>query len=182
MRDQKELKAQYAEALKEVWRDQKMIDYCIKKAAYIVPMDNGDIVEIEKPSIETRFCFGYGYCGISSEEDRRRAASAEEYARTNENYFMEENLKGINERIEALESGKPIYKFVNYSGCGEDNKIKTIRICRYLSQTPEYEPWAWSGLKGLAEITQEERENLINGYKIVKEQFEKRLRTYLKKY
>ena len=53
---QKELKVLYKTILEnEVWNTADMVDYCIKKANYIVEIENGDIVVIEKPTIKKRF-------------------------------------------------------------------------------------------------------------------------------
>ena len=100
----------------EVWqKSPKMVDYCMKKTAYIIPLDNEDIATIDKPDIETSFCFGYGYCGVSDEEDYQDAAKMASHARTNQDYFINENLKGINELLEALRSNdNKVYKFIHY--------------------------------------------------------------------
>ena len=59
MKDQKTLKALYMDIISnEVWpKSPDMIKYADKKAAWIVEINNGDIVEIEKPSIDKDFCF-----------------------------------------------------------------------------------------------------------------------------
>ena len=58
--EQQALKARYAALLAaEVWKDQKMVDYCVKKTARIVELSDGALICIEKPAIRTRFCFGY---------------------------------------------------------------------------------------------------------------------------
>lgn len=56
---QKELKAQYRVLMADVWEDERMIDFCTKKADVIIKFANGFVAEIEKPSIKTHFCFGY---------------------------------------------------------------------------------------------------------------------------
>ena len=98
----KELREQFRQAEALRWgKDQKMIDYCCKKADIVYPV-RGYLAEIERPSIETSFCYGYGYCGVSTEEDHRDAARMADHARTNEDYFIAENLHGLNGYIEAL--------------------------------------------------------------------------------
>lgn len=175
---QKTLKAAYMEAIKrDVWAESpKMQEYAEKNAAYIVPLNNGDMYAISKPTIETRFCFGYGYCGISTFEQEKSASDMAQYARTNQNYFIEENLKDLNKWIEDLNDSRyTIYKFVAYCGCPADCKVKGIEFYKSW-ETPN------ESLQGLEKITDEERTALIEGYKTVKEAFVKRLNTYLKRY
>ena len=181
---QQELKNRFTEIIStEVWpHSQHMIDYCKKQAAYIVPLDNGDIAEIEKPSIETSFCFGYGYCGVSTTEDHQRAIDCANHARTKEEYFISENLKGLDEMIDDLKDDTMhFYKFVKYYGSPDDSNLKGVRGANFC-HTPENAAWQWTGLRSLKELTETERQELIKGYETVKEQFIKRLNTYLKRY
>lgn len=183
--EQKALKEKYMDIIvHEVWPNSPdMQAYARRKVGYIVELDNGDIYEIEKPRIEKDFCFGYGYCGISTQEEYEAAASMSDKAETDQNYFLRENLRGIDEWIADLESPDVYaYKFVHYTGQPEGSKLKGIRLVGYLSQTPEYSPHMYHNLKDLAELTQEERKALADGYREVRKAFEKRLNTYLKKY
>lgn len=174
--NQQELKNLFKEIITDYWKkDAKMIDYCIKSTAYIVQLADGDIYSIDKPTIETSFCFGYGYCGVSTEEQYKNAHDAMHYADTHEDYFISENLKQIDEYIESLQDESlRVYKYVHY--CGNcDARYKDICFIRY------YESPA-SNLKDCKEITADERQALIAGYEEVKKQFQKRLDTYLKRY
>lgn len=69
---QKELKAAYTEELKKAWNDDKMVKYCSKSTAFVIE-HNGALYGIEKPKIETSFCFGYGINGIADTEQERTA-------------------------------------------------------------------------------------------------------------
>lgn len=161
----------YGQEIAKVWGDgTKMYHYCMKKADVLVPLDNGEIYEIEKPTIETSFCFGHGYCGITSPEDEQRAYACERIARTNEDYFLEENLRDINAWIEALQD-KKVYKYGRYYGKTE-GKLRNITVLSYW-QTPS---------EGMEEISDSERQALIAGYEEEKKRFTKRLKTYLKRY
>lgn len=172
---QSELKKTLEKIVSEYWKDPKMVKYCMKSTAYIVELSDGDIYTIDKPSIETHFCFGYGYSGVSTEEDYKNANDAMHYADTHEDYFISENMKQIDGYIDSLkDESLRIYKYIHY--CGEcDKRYKDICFIRY------YESPA-SNLKDCKEITSDERQALIAGYEEVKKQFRKRLDTYLKKY
>ena len=171
MRTQQELKGIYANEITAYWKQKSMIDYCIKKAAYIVELNAGELYEIEKPSIEKDFCFGYGYCGVSTEDDYRGAERARQNAATNQDYFIEKNLKPIDEMIKALDEYE-VYKRPHYCGQAPDSKLYNIEFKRYYDREPE------NGIK----LTPEEIADIKTGYQEVRKQFVKRLNTYLKRY
>ena len=181
--EQKKLFAEYMDIIKkEVWQDEKMQEYARKSTAYVVELTNGDIIALDKPRIETRFCFGHGYCGRTTEEDEERAYNMAEYAATNQEYFINENIKGLNEQIEQLKDDSlKGYTFTAYSGQPEKSKLKNYTLARFC-YTPEYNPAYYANLKDLKEITMEDRERIAAGLEKVKADFIKRLNTYLKKY
>lgn len=168
--DKKEL---FLQELGRRWNgNKKMIDYCAKESAYIVELDDGDIMSIPKPRIETSFCFGYGYCGVTTSEEMKSASASAQNARTNADYFKRENLKDIDEWLEALRGDDVIYKLVNYYGVPADFKLKQVYV---LSR--------WRGMPENAEVlSAREREAIIAGYEEVRAKFVKRLDTYLKRY
>jgi hypothetical protein len=177
MKDQKTLKDIYRADMTSYWRksngepDQKMIDYCTKKAAYIVELDNDNYYVIDKPSIEKDFCFGYGYCGVSTEEEYQGAARMAEHARTSTDYFMEQNLEPLNRWIEDLKRYS-VYKRPHYIGQSESCKEIGLDFIDYYQAAP----------KNGEELTAEEIARIIEGYQEVKKAFIKRLNTYLKRY
>ena len=169
--DKKELFLQ--EVTRKWGEGSSMIDYCVKKSAYVVELEDGDILSIDKPTIETRFCFGYGYCGISTESDRKSASASAQNARTNADYFKEENLKGIDEWLNLLKDDSArLFKLVNYYGVPEDFKLKEIRHYNLWDSVPN----------NAKMLTPNERQAIIKGYEEVRAKFEKRLNTYLKRY
>lgn len=177
MRTQQELKEVLKNALSEVWSG-KMLDYCLKESDHIVELENGDIISIDKPRIEKDFCFGHGYCGVSTQEEEDRADNMAHYARTNADYFLEQNLKGIDQSIKAFEevaSGKQqAFLNINYTGQSESNPLKCVIWCRGY-ETEDYKV-------KYNELSQEGARRISEGYKEVRNQFIKRLSTYLKKY
>ena len=179
MSSQKELKQRYAEILAaDVWHnDQKMVDYCVKEAGYIVELVNGDIVAISKPRIEKNFCFGYSDSRYDT-EDYDRANAMAEHASKSQEYFIEENLKGIDEMIALLEgkdSGRWVFKVcIPYSRQPMDSKLKGIH---------QYNRWDESEYgKNFPELAGEDLQRVIDGFKAVRADFVKRLNTYLKRY
>lgn len=181
--EQKKLFAEYMDIIKkEVWQDEKMQEYARKSTAYIVELTNGDIIALDKPRIETSFCFGHGYCGRTTEEDEKRAYNMAEYAATNQDYFIKENIKGLEEKIKDLRDTRlKAYTYTAYSGQPEKSKLKNYTLAS-LCYTPEYNPAYYANLKDLKEITTEDRKRIAAGLEKVKADFVKRLNTYLKKY
>lgn len=179
MATQKELKQRYAEILAaDVWHnDQKMVAFCVKEAAYIVELEDGSILAIEKPRIEKNFCFGYSDSRYDT-EDYDRANDMAHHAKTSTEYFLKENLKDINDTIARLEgtrnsSPRLVYKIrIPYSGQPADSKLKALHTFQFWDESAEKYPT----LEG------ENLRRVIEGYKIVKADFEKRLQTYLKRY
>jgi len=175
MKSQKELKEMHREILeREVWKDARMVKYCVDKTAYIVELDNGDILPIEKPKMETRFCFGYSDSRCDT-EDYDRANEAADHASKSQTYFKQQNLKDINRTIESLAGKKPSrYVFclsAPYTGQPKDSQLKDLRqVDPYRCNTPP------------EKITTENLARIIDGCKIVRQDFAKRIDAYLKRY
>lgn len=177
MKTQQELKEVLKSALSEVWNGH-MLDYCMKESAHIVELENGEIISIEKPRIDKDFCFGHGYCGVSSQEDEDRADSMVVHARTSTDYFLNQNLKGLEQSIKAFQEvadGKQsAFLNIHYTGQSDTNPLKSVTWCRGY-EVEDYKT-------KYAELSCEDARRLVDGYKEVKNQFIKRLNTYLKKY
>lgn len=182
MRTQAELKDLYINEMAAYWNDPKMVEYCKKKAAYIVELDDNNYCIIDKPSIETSFCYGFGYCGISTEEENKQARDMANYAATNQDYFIKKNLEGINRQIEAIKDTTLYgYTYINYSKMDTSARYREYSLVE-LQDNPEYAPYRWNNLKNLNVLTAKEREAIAEGLEEVKKAFIKRLNTYLKRY
>lgn len=183
---QKELKAVYMELIKKCWESPEMIGYFDKECGYVVALDDGDLTVIDKPRIETSFCFGHGYCGVTTEEDENRANNMAHVAATDQNYFIRENLKDIDRYISLLK-GEGDYKVVfhkhlKYSGQESGDKLKGVGYDRWSMVCDDMPTGEWHGMKDCAVLSDNEIQALIEGYEEVRKAFEKRLKTYLKRY
>lgn len=151
--------------------NEKWLNFEKRYYSYLVELSNGGICKIEKSKIETRFCFGYGMYLRATEEELDNAENNAEYARTNEKYFIEENLKSINGKIDMLDDDRYIALL-----------FKDCEGFYYLHHYKAYEKKQMLAYGGYIEPTQED----LNRYKEMllreKQDFEKRLQTYLKKY
>lgn len=107
------------------------------------------------------------------------------HAETDENYFINENLKKINDIIKELETRETdyktplrFYKMDHYTKQGAEN-YKTFKSCYWHDFEARENYYKNYGFK---ELNENEIKSILEGYKLVKKDFEKRLTTYLKKY
>lgn len=175
-----EMKAAIRAAYSLVWDSDKMVDYCTNKVSRAIILPDSKIVIWEKQKIETNFCFGES--GYDYDDAARMAA----YARTNEEYFKRENLRGLTDIISALEGkGKGFYynstpylQEEQYAGHNEG--LGLYKLCFF----------KWADIYRLdsnerntiTPITTEEKALILEGCKAERDAFEKRLISYLKRY
>lgn len=163
------------EVNEKIWKDSpSMQAYCRKKCSDVLETESGYLVEFERPEIKTRFCFGHGYCGITSQEESERAFDCAEIARTQEDYFLKENLEQYDEWLDAVEKCEKFYLYK----CRKDTKTASI--------VPDYALYGTSYLYQkeciIGELTVNDVVELERIILSEKEKFTKRLRTYLKRY
>jgi hypothetical protein len=98
------------------------------------------------------------------------------HAATNEDYFMQENLKDINRTLDSLQSDEnndfDYYISIPYYKQPGNSQLKSLVCYR----------WHEDGAKTNKRLEGADRARVIEGYKIVKADFEKRLNAYLKRY
>ena len=138
--------------------------YYDKQAGHFARLSSGDIVAINKPRIETRFCFG------ESGYDYDDAQEAAHIARTSEEYFKQENLAGLQRWIDRLDgsSTDPVDVVVLRNGEG----LASVTWCHHSRRIEE----------GWEEISEADRAVLLAAYRAAYAAFEKRLDAYLKRY
>lgn len=145
------------------WLQKSYIDSLIR-------LSNGKIVEIEKPKMQTNFCFGYGWVDPNGEE-KDAADEMAEYAKESQEYFIKKNLKQVDEIIERA-------KHPGYKGYLWSSGTKNIYSVSFMD---EYRRMCAFDGKG-EELTEEDKTTYINALQACKARFEKRLQTYLKRY
>lgn len=163
----------------DVFKTDKMVNYCMNKIANIIELSNNTIIIIDKPTIKKSFCFGYGFCGISTEEEENNAYKMSQVAKTNHDYFMQENLKHINEKIEEIKNSYKVYIFNQYYRQSKNNILRTYNCIKYVT---EEEDLLSNNYENVEEISETDKLKIIEGLEQVKKDFIKRLETYLKKY
>lgn len=150
--------------------DVKYINWLLNEADEYVKfdIDDGLFLVFEKPRIETSFCFGYSLSRYDT-ESYDNANDMVDYARTNEEYFLKENLK----RVDMYDPNEKYVAFRKY----EDSKFI------YLARKRDYEnrPYMYRG-EMLFELNNDDMKKVIEANNKQLENFKKRLNTYLKKY
>lgn len=163
-----------SEVNEKIWTgDQKMQDYIKKECSDVYKTSGGYYIVFEKPSIKKDFCFGHGQNGISTQEEVEIACDNAQYARTNENYFLQENLGQFDEWMEMLEGQEKLYLVPQHY---KPTKVACIRSEYY------FQRYEWEKDKILGELSQCDIEELKKIVQSEKEKFVKRLNTYLKRY
>lgn len=183
MKIMKQDKEMLTNEFRKVWHrrdgsiDEKMVKYCVNKTSAYMVID-GRIITFDKPNIETRFCFGYG---IQIQTDYEEAAAMSDYASTSEAYFIRRNLEGTDAAgyLRYLDDGcfpfEPWLDKSAYTCQTDDCKLGHIR----------WEHWHkrdWCEHQGWRRLTDGEIDELRAILKEEQVKFEKRLKTYLKRY
>ena len=150
-----------------------MQEYVKKKCSDVFKSAAGYLVEFEKPNIKKDFCFGHGSNGYSTQDEAEIARDNAAYARTNENYFLKENLEEFENWISILEGNEKIY-LMKYNRKSE--KLACLRTESYFSR------YFWDKDKIVEELSKSDIEKLKKLILNEKAKFEKRLNTYLKRY
>lgn len=177
--DTAELMEDYRGELVKLWRtDNKMIDFCIKKISSIRKLSNGGLITWEKPEINTSFCFGY--MGQSDYEDAQQMV---DHAKKDEDYFLSENLGIFDVTIKKIKST-----------LNENNENKLYIYKEYPRDSVNL--WGFTVLSFSEFIYQNERKiyndiqeasdedirTILAAEQEERKKFEKRLKTYLKRY
>ena len=164
----KELKQEFIkEVVNKVWGGKpSWIKYYNSKISDVLKTADGLLIGFDKPSIETRYCFSYDEHVSGSREEAREMCDIQE------DYFIRSNLKDLKTKLKDLEEARKLYTLPNYT---QSEKIVYIVTDSYKERFPEHG-------KAYKELNQSDREELIKMQEAEIEKFEKRLRTYLKKY
>lgn len=187
--DRDALRVQFCKA----WNSPKMVDYCVNKVAAVAVLPSGEIITVDKQSIEKDFCFGesgYGY-------DEAQSAAA--HARKSESYFMSQNMKHFNEWLKDLDEARTMrgnYALVigskQYTGQTEDCKLAFVEFVRlsdlidacggscYLEELPGKVLTVRGCERRVA--TAEEIQLIIDAYTQARAAHEKKVDAYLKRY
>lgn len=164
-------KAILREEYAKVWKkDKHMIDYCVNKASALIHLHDC-IVVFDKPSIETRFCFGES--GYDYEEVQNTCHAMSK----SETYFLTENMGSTYaySLLKCIQDDYPIYikhnTYYNQPDSCIIGHLQAYTPYEARFGEPEGELISGDDLQALIQVLSEEQEK-----------FYKRLQTYLKRY
>ena len=159
--------------MKRIWgNDQKMIDFCTKKVFELVELSSEHIFVLDKPTIVTSFCFGYGQFGNSTDEEMESASERCRNAHKFES-FKKANIEyNFGRILRQIENG---YCYIVKYDCGQD-------VVSILLEYDHNTDWAIANNKVVAFMTDDDRIKIKEAVNRSIAKFEKRLTTYWKKY
>lgn len=155
---QKELKELYISACKVAYPRLTMTP---RDLGFIIETECGELIHVEKPQIEKRFCYA------------DHLEHAHEYARrvcTEEEFFISENTADLRRTIEELENDETFWIIPRE----ETPIICTLRSGRYHIYPHEK--------RLVYALPDEDRARALEVYRMALVDFEKRLRSYVKRY
>ena len=168
----------YLTEMQLVWgKGKSMIDYCIKEAHQVIKLTDGRITGFRQPSIEHEFCFGYSSCGQGQTFDE--AMNEERDVHKNmEKYFLDYNMSHAryNEEIASLkDKDNHLYLAVKYNN-GKN-------LVRYAA-TDEWgiQRCLFGNEFALSQHQDEDKALIVAALEKEKAYFEKRLRSWWKRY
>lgn len=183
----KQLIAEYAKAYGR--NNESDVKWMAGYLAEVVELNDGTLIGIEKPTIQKDFCFSRDYNGLYDPESERRADKMANYASTNEQYFLNENLNPIMDKakrfspdaiaeidiqrnwsLRNIKFSTPMVHKAKYIAC--DERIGYIDFFLNGENVPD----------GFRALESDEIERIQKAYASVIESFKKRLQTYLKRY
>lgn len=152
-------------------------------------LTGGELVEIEKCHMETRFCFGYGYNGADFENEAPSAHRAATRARDSFPFFLSENLEEVKRVLKWLYTRR---RELNMRG---DRRYLVVVTTDTQIFATDVDYWGCFGYRTEAEIKTRCGENtvirklneqdiaiLIAAYKVQLADIAKRCKTYWKRY
>lgn len=160
--------------LTENWQDAA---YEKKRCLTSLVLTGGERVLVEKPSMKTSFCFGYGQNGISTEEDYQDAAAARD-SMNQFSAFLAANMRGLKEELQELLDGK----LVTYC-CQKYTRVVYTRTWR--DETRHDVTWraeCQNPFTGERLLTLEDLHILARGKQAQIADLEKRCKTYWKRF
>lgn len=189
--EQKKLRNELREIFisENVWNGTvRMVDYCVKSPARLVKLSDGGILGIEKPKIETRFCYGENDRGQGGDGPGTMAFAQKQvaYAFTKEG-FMSNNLGAFDRMMVGNVGRKALSQEVLLDGDNKMTKAVFVsstyktgsRICSLEYRNGWYDRFARPD--GSRDLTESEIKDIRHAYMVVREDFKRRLRNWWKR-
>ena len=167
----------YLEKIKQ-YETASMIAYYEKETAEAIEVKDNIFYTIKKSRIETSFCYGYGMYACSTQEEEQEAREAVNYMRTRADYFMDENLKSINELIKEFQDKSNDSLYIN----GSYKDIFKLVGAYPVNKSTQKAMFKCVKDEQFITLNDDLRERIILALEDEKDRLIKRLNIYLKKY
>ena len=172
----------------------------------VFKLNDTEYYPLQKHNLKTSFCFGYGNCLQSSDEEENSAYDMSRKARTDVTYFLNENLQEVNETIAVLkyflipqenyEERKNYFEKCYKDGtmryhqqfltpyiCSYYEELRGVEVkLSYFDEDKETDQWIIKQPYVLRKASEEELKIILHNYIQYRLRLIKRLNTYLKKY
>ena len=168
----KELINEYAQACYP--NNQSMYDYIVKSTLTVKKFSNGLLCDFDKPSIKTRFCYGYDDYG---KNDMDNASNNCRLIKQSQN-FINENLKQYVDELEYIKNAR-LEEIIIFKNKSNNDNIGAYETLKYYN--PNRIDYLLNTLNGMY-ATEYDRNMIIEGIQAQIDNLTKRLNTYLKKY
>ena len=146
---------------------EKMTNYCVNKVAAMATLPSGDIVVVDKQTIETRFCYDDSY-------DYEGAGRMAEHARTSTDYLKEQNMKALDGWLQDLDDDRWLLVISVNDSYGGDGHIKFLHFIK---------PWDLEDQRpAVRPVTDEEKQIIKELYQYARAKHEKKVDAYIKRY
>ena len=149
--------------------DESGYKWSVSNIGGVVEFENGLLLVIEKPRIKTDFCFGYGQNGVSDEESYRFAVEGSKDIKQ-KSAFINANLRMFDREYGYLLEGKLFY-FRLRRNC-RSNPVGIVRVA-----SVENLYYCQDGF-----VSDDDRRKIAEEVGRMREDFEKRLEAYWKRY
>lgn len=134
-----------------------------KEVGYVVELSDGSLFRISKPSIEKRFCYA---------DHLENAFDCVHKIRTDPEFFISENLRKECDRTinDLKEDWRDLWVQNASYPLNQESRLKSVV------------PGCRANYEHARPLSSEDRKRIIEVYRIVRADFEKRLRSYVKRY
>lgn len=169
----KELKNRIYGEYSKAW-DARMADFCTKQLWDAIDV-NGKLVVGKKPDLQSEFYFGYSDCGqgLSYEENNARI---EAYEDEKKRYFLEKNIKPIEDIIDNLINCPFVYVYKKVYG-DTPLDLYNLHFARFDVKYEGLKPYRGLDIEYIL-LTKDERETVLKMYYKILEKQTKRIINY----
>lgn len=178
-----DIKAELVAYYERVWEggDGHMVDYCVNEIAHAVRLSNGLILTIDKPKIQTSFCFGEsGYDYDDAVNMAYRVSKTEEYFKSANMREFETIISDLKQCREIDKWGsRKMYAYLRVSSyCGCEDRV----VCELYTSDMWPESVKMNTGREPEQLPDADIDTAIALFEEARDAFKKRVDAYWKRY